>query len=368
MLEALAMPDDVAPEKPVREPGEPIPKDEIDPELVSLRPRTQVGLVTAFAVVVFCVFLSIKLWPDFRFAGEGKARTVTVEDVAAGKLDDETHVAFEATLERAAAVRVRRAKGIPGLRVVPVSGSGDRLWVVLDGDGWTRPREDELYAGRLRRLSELPFESAFRAEVRAHPAPRHVTAEELRRGAGATELTAVTGDTFAITASDTVEIVVPDPDEVDVVASVDKIHPTAEAWADELHAAGFAATAGKTEGQQVWISVKGPGILGSIDQKLLAAHFFLNSKPKIRRHHVAWGDLQRSDAGVTVDGTQIAWGTFDVAAIQAARPLHGDPWVLIAHEAPDRYWYVRPLYVLLVIFAALFAWALVRTARRELRT
>ena len=48
-----------------REPGAPVPKDEIDPELVSLRPRTQVGLLTSFSVVVFCIYLAAVPWIGF---------------------------------------------------------------------------------------------------------------------------------------------------------------------------------------------------------------------------------------------------------------------------------------------------------------
>jgi len=38
---------------------------------------------------------------------------------------------------------------------------------------------------------------------------------------------------------------------------------------------------------------------------------------------------------------------------------------LLTDEVPDRYWYVLPVYGLLVVFAALFAWALVRSLRRD---
>src|SRR5262245_57959721 len=203
-----------------REPGAPVPKDEIDPELVSLRPRHQVGLVTAFFVVLFCIFLSVKLWPDFEYAGEGKARAVSVADVAAGKVGAESHVTVPLALERAAAVRIRQSKGVSGLRIVPAAGGGDALWVVLDGDGWADPREGEAYTGRLRRLSELPFESAFRAQVRANPSPRHVTSFELHRAlaSGGGGVQAVTGDVFNVGGTTQVEIVVPDPDDVTVIA------------------------------------------------------------------------------------------------------------------------------------------------------
>src|SRR3954466_4909458 len=95
---ALAMAADVPAPEP-REPGAPIPKDEIDPELVSLRPRTQVGLLTSLAIVVFCIHLAVKLLPDFRFAREGKPAAVDVQEILAGKVDSDRNVAVYLDLE-----------------------------------------------------------------------------------------------------------------------------------------------------------------------------------------------------------------------------------------------------------------------------
>jgi hypothetical protein len=368
MIDALTMPDVSAPE--TRDPGAPVPKDEVDPELVSLRPRTQVGLLTAFSVLAFCIFLAIKLLPDLGYGGEDQARAVTVEQIVAGKVDDESHVTVPITLERAAAIRIRQSKGVPGLRIAPVAGGGDALWVVIDGEAWSPAREGATYTGRLRHLSDLPFDGPVRSYVRANPAPRHVTADELRRSAKAAELTAVTGDRFAIADDDTIEIVVPDPDAVLVVASFDSFRPDAAAYAKALADAGFIAPGAqptKVAGNQAWFAVTRPDALASTDAALAAAHLFgTKVEPLIRRHRVAWKDLVVGANGVTADGTQIPWASFEVAAVHVARPLPSDPWVLLVGETPGHYWYVLPLYVLLALFTALFAWALVRTARREL--
>jgi hypothetical protein len=355
-----------------REPGAPIPKDEIDPELVSLRPRTQIGMVTAFSVVAFCVYLALRLWPDFRFAGEGAPEEVTVADLAAGKVAEDSHVTVAVELERAAAVRVKQSAGVPGLRVVPAVGGGDRVWIVLDGDGWTAPREGGRYTGRLRRLSELPFDGSFLGHVRKHPSPRHVTAEELRRAltTGTTEMTAITGDRFTAAEGDLVEIISIDPDAVIVAASFGERQPDIETWTAALASAGLIdpfAPPRTADDDMVWFDVKRPGALATASKALEEAGLWAaRVEPVTRRDRASWREVSASDAGVTVGGATLPWSIVDVAAVRAARPVPGDPWVVIVGESPDRYWYIRPLYAVIAIFAVLFAWALVRTARREL--
>ena len=365
------MADDPEPDRG-REPGAPIPKDEIDPELVSLRPRTQIGIVTAFSVLAFCVYLAVRLWPDLQFGGEGAPVETTVEAIAAGELAADRHVTLAVDLERAAAVRVSRSAGHPGLRVAPAVGSGDRVWIIVDGNGWTTPREGGRYTGRLRRLSDLPFEGSFRSQVGKHPAPRHVTAEELRRavGAGTRELTAVTGDSFTAAEDDVVEIVSIDPDAVIVAASFGERQPDIETWTAALSSAGliepFAAPR-TADDDMVWFDVRRPGALASTSKALEEAGLWAaRVEPVTRRDRAVWRQVRADAAGVTVGDATLPWSVVDVAAVYAARPLPGDPWVVLVGEAPDRYWYVRPLYVAIAIFAALFAWALVRTARREL--
>jgi hypothetical protein len=355
-----------------REPGAPIPKDEIDPELVSLRPRTQIGMVTAFSVVAFCVYLALRLWSDFQFAGEGAPREITVAELADGKVGENSHVTIAAELERAAAVRVKQSAGVPGLRVVPAVGSGDRVWIVLDGNGWADPREAPRYTGRVRRLSDLPFEGSFRSFVQKHPPSRHVTAEELRRALGdrSGALTAVTGDSFRVADDDIVEIISIDPDAVIVAASFGERQPDIETWTAALASAGliepFAAPR-SADDDMVWFDVKRPGALASASKALEEAGLWAaRVEPVVRRDRASWREVSASDGGVAVGGASLPWSIVDVAAIYADRPVPGDPWVVIVGDAPDRYWYVRPLYIAIAIFAVLFAWALVRTARREL--
>ena len=366
MADVHAMADDA-------EPGAPVPKDAIDPELVSLRPRTQVGLITALSVVVFCVYLALRLWPDFEFAGEGAAREVTVAEVRDNRLADQSFVKLRADLERAGAVRVRVSKGVPGLRVVPVVGGGDRVWVVLDGDGWSSPRAEPSYTGRLRRLDTLPFEEPFLAQVRAHPHPRFITALDLRQGREAGDqvtLTAVSGDTFAIEPDDEVEIVVPDPDAATVAASFGERLPDAEAWSTALAAIGLVAPGAqpaKRDDQQAWFDVRRPGALADTAKILQDAGLWgARVESVTREYRAGWRAVRVDETGVTLGGAHLPWSAVDVVAVHAARPLVDNPWIVIVGDAPGNYWYVRPLYVLIALFGVLFTWALIRTARREL--
>src|SRR5437870_729837 len=71
-----------------RDPGAPVGKDELDPELVSLRgPRPKVGVLAAFAIVAVCVVYLLRLYGDFTFSrGDDRPRDVKVGDVVAGRV------------------------------------------------------------------------------------------------------------------------------------------------------------------------------------------------------------------------------------------------------------------------------------------
>lgn len=375
MRQVLAMasgPDASTATPPVRDPGAPIPKDEIDPELISLRPRTQVGLLTAFALVGFSVYLAIRLWPDFQYAGEGAARAVTLDQIAAGQVDDESHVSVRVELERAAAVRVRQSNADPGLRLAPALGAGDRVWVAVEGSGWAPPRESGRYTGRLRRLSELPFADAFRAQVAKHPPTRFITSDELRRGraTAVTTLATIGGDQIAIDAADPLEVAIDDPNAVTVVGSFTERQPDDAAWTKALADAGLVAagTAPRASDEwQVWFEVRSPGALANTGKALEKAGLWGARVEPIKVHHTArWDAIGFESDQLRFGDVLLPSSAVDVVAIRAPRPLPSDPWLLVAGDQPGAYWYVRPLYGVIGLFGLLFAWALFRTARREL--
>lgn len=354
------------------EPGAPVPEDAVDPELVSLRPRTQIGLITSLAVVVLCLTLAIRLWPDWRFVGEGKPVRHTAAEVAAGKVGPDSHIELTGVLDRNAAVRVRKTAGIPGLRVVPVAGTADRVWVVMDGDPWAPPREGAGYVGRLRPLDDLPFAAPLRAQIRREPPARYITGDELRRARteGVTALTTVTGDPFEVAPGDTIEVVVEDPNAVNLVVSFNPRLPDAAAWATALVDAGLIAVGTAPDASSDRLArweVRRPDAFASVTAALEKATLWgARLEPVSRRYRAVWSEAQLRDDGLVVaDGTVLAWPAVDVVAVHAARRIPGGAWVVVTGELPERLWYVRWLYGLLVVFGCLFAWALARGIKRE---
>lgn len=355
-----------------REPGAPIPKDEIDPELVSLRPRHQVGLLTAFSVVVFCIYLSIRLLPDLKFALDDDPLPVEVADVTAGKADEDRYVRVRVDVERAAAVRIRQSSGVPGLRVAPALGSKDGLWVAVDGDSWAGPREPGIYVGRLRRLSDLPFDEPLRSHVGASPAPRFVTPAELR--GGDLSFTDVGGVAFTAKPTDDVELVLTDPDAVGVIGSFGSRVPDADTWLTKLR--GAFASGGvadyevklvKADAHQAWFDVRYPGAHATAPKLLERAQLWGGRvEPITRQYRADLGEVGITDAGMTIAGASLPWSSIDVVGLHVSRRIQGDPWVLLVGEQPVQYWYITWIYGLVVLIGILFAWALVRTARREL--
>src|SRR5882757_10728793 len=123
-----------------REPGAPIARDAIDPDLVKLaRARPKVGMITAAGIAFLCLWFVLRLNPDRRFAGEGAPRPVSVADVLDGKVAADARIQVAAEPLIAHAVRATNAKGSLGLRIVPVRGTAGRLWIAVSGDGWNAP-------------------------------------------------------------------------------------------------------------------------------------------------------------------------------------------------------------------------------------
>jgi len=357
-----------------KKPGASNGMDEIDPELVSLRgPRAKVGAVTAFAIVAVCLYYMLRLLPDFSFAGAGdKPRDVKLADVVAGTVSSDSNVRLTAQLERAAAARVRTGPGDPGLRLAPVVGSDDKLWVAVPGDGWTKPRVQDRYVGRLRTLSG-PLATGLRDYMK-HPMPRFVTGAELRQArlasADGGKLAAITGPAVTATGATEVEIEVADPGAALVVVTYDDKLKDAKAWAEALAAAGViapgAAPATTGDDHAAW-KVQAPDAVHASEQKLSNAHLWASRvEPITARTKAAWRDLKAGPDGIQLaDGRTLPWAAVDVAAVWAPRPVPAGARVLLTDEAPADYWVVRPLYAVLGVLALLFVWALWRAVRRD---
>ena len=211
---ASVMADPIKSARSDAEPGAPIAKDAIDPELIKLkRARTKIGLVTSAGLVFLCGLFLVRLGPDRRFASsDAIPQRVEVPDVLGGHVPLDHYVKLEGAEPLFShAIRTTTSKGNLGVRVVPVRGTGDRLWLAVSGDGWVPPAGDT-YSGRLRELADLPFAASVESFTTAHPRPVFASAAAIRAGFATNKVQVVTGDTITLADSDKLAFDVLDPD------------------------------------------------------------------------------------------------------------------------------------------------------------
>jgi hypothetical protein len=364
---------DRSPPPAKRDPGAPVGKDEIDPELVSLRgPRAKIGAISALAIFAVCAIYLLRLAGDFAFSRhDDHPRDVKVADVVAGNVGTDEMIAITTPLERSAAVRLRTGAGDPGVRVSPVVGADDKLWVALPGDGW-EPAIDGRYWGRLHRFDSGPMGPALRDAAEA-PQPRFVTGAELRRalatGKTGGNLAAITGPAITATGDTPIELDVIDPNAALVVTTYIERLKGASEWTDALAKAGVIApgTAPATTGTDhaAW-EVHGPAAVADAEKKLQAAQLWATRvDPVTVQKKAAWSQVASAGDQITIDGATLPWSAVDVAALWVARPLPDGAYVLVVDEKPSDYWAVKPLYIALAVLGLLFAWALWRAVRRD---
>lgn len=364
-----AMSDDAAP----RDPGAPIGRDEIDPDLVKLRRAApSIGTVTAAAIVILCVALMVRLRADFAFAREdARPRPVTVADVLAGKVAADGFVTLDAPVDRVGAIRIRASEATAGNRLVAARGTSDRLWIALPGDAWGPYQHDDKVTGRLRRLSDVRFAGPLASALLRNPAPRFITGEELARArkTGATTVTLLDGTTLALGDADEVELQVADPGAAIVVAALSPGRPDVATWTTALVAAGVlaegATPTSATDDLARW-SVRRPDAVASIQSALDDAQLWgARVEPATTRVRTPWKQLAVSGAGVTGPNGVIPWSAIDVVGVWAPRTVPAGAWVVLADEQPSDYWYLNAVFGGLALLAILFAWALVRAVKRQ---
>jgi hypothetical protein len=310
----------------LREPGAPVAPGQIDPDLVKLaRSRPRVGVITAAGIVALCIAYLIRLAPDRRFGGASAVpRPTTAADIAAGKVDPDQLVALAVEPVVGQALRATKAPGALGLRLAPVRGTADRVWIATSGDGWQAPPGPAGYIGRLRKLDDLAFADAARSYTASHPQPVFATAAALHAGTATGTVVTVAGDPIAPADGDRVVLEVVDPEAV------------------RRQAAGPA-----------------PG-----------------AAPATQHYETTWGALSRSspshdEHGAPAGGLHIA-GRFlpdaqiDLVGIYVARAVPAGAYAVVTGELPDDYWYVMPITISLVLIALVFGWALIRAIRRDL--
>lgn len=373
---------------PEPEAGAPVPRDAIDPDLVKLaRTRPKIGAITAAAVVAACLyFLVLRFGPDRHFAGEPEQpRPVALADVAAGKVADDSYVSFEAEPMMSHAIRVAQTRGDTGYRVTPIRATGERVWLVLDGDGWQKPNL-KTYSGRLRRVGDLPFGRVLDKHATAHPRPTFATAAAIRAGLAGGPITTVAGDRITVADSDHVAFDVVDPSRSLIVASfTGKRDPApddpghgpltdANLWLAELARHGVTATVSATPGEadsilgqvRLDVAMSAPDVTAKLEGAKLWA---VRVEPVTRHHETTWGALRGSPAGgFTVDGQTVPDAQVDLVGLFVQRGVPSDAYALLTGERPAEYWYILPFTIALSVIALLFAWALARAIRDLLPT
>lgn len=356
-----------------REPGAPIGRDEIDPELVKLRrPGPQIGAVAAAAIVILCVALLVRLRHDFAFSGAGETpREVTVDEIVTGRIGADSFVTVVAPPDRTGAIRVRTSEANAGSRLVAVRGTGDRLWLALPGDPWAAFAHDDRVTGRLRRLDDVRFAGPLASGLRAHPSPRFVTGDELRRArlVGDGRMTTLDGAPLALSAADEVELSVEDPGAVVVVAALSPSRPDVASWTAALVEAGVlapGATPFRTTADLVRWEVRRPDAKLDVQTRLDGAQLWgARVEPATTQVRAPWKELPVSEAGVTGPKGVIPWTAIDVVAVWAPRSVPAGAWVVLTDEKPGDYWYLKLVYAGLALIGLLFTWALVRAIRRQ---
>ncbi|HEY5938892.1 MAG TPA: hypothetical protein VIU61_29770 [Kofleriaceae bacterium] len=352
------------------EPGAPIAKDAIDPDLIKLaRTRLQIGVLTCLGIVFLCIYFIVRLGPDRRFGGEDE-RPTTLPAATAMTSETERHVTVEGPLLMAHAMRAGKTHADVGLRLVPVRGTSDRVWIAMSTDVSEKPSEGR-YTGRLRDFSSLPFAKALRAQATAHPRAVFATPATIRAAFATGTLTSVTGDKVTVADGDRAAFDLVVPDAAVIIAAINDRMPTPAAWQTALAAAGLPiklATPHERDATLRQVRFDVATSVAATNTALEAANLWATRAEPVNRHvETTWGELKKSPpTGLRVGDQTLPDTAVPLIGLHVVRGIPGDARVLIVGEHPEDYWYVMPITIALGIIGLLFAWALVRAVRRDL--
>ncbi len=350
------------------EAGARVAKDAIDPDLIKLsRARPKIGVITAGGLVFLCVVFLLRLGPDRRFGMGGDTATpVAIADVIGGKIADDKYVALDAEPLVSHAIRASANKGNLGLRLVPARGTGERLWLVVGGDGWDAPAQGK-YTGRLRPLDKLAFADAVRDYATEHPRPMFASASAVRAGLASGKVATVTGDDVTVADADQVAFDVIDADHSVIVGSYNERIATAAAWKKELADAGITTgTMDESALDQTRVSVAMS--VADATTKLETAKLFAARVEPVTHHYTTtWGALRGSaPTGFTVEGATLPDAQIDMIGLYVARGIPSDAYALVTTDVPADYWYMLPITIAVALIGLVFAWAFVRAVKRDL--
>jgi hypothetical protein len=352
------------------DPGAPISKDQIDPELVRLaRNRPKIGIVTSAGLVFLSLFFLWRLSPDRRFSrGPSEPTRVTLADVVAGKIGADSHIVVDADPLMSHAIRASTQKGKLGLRVVPARGTSQKLWLVLPGDGWEKAATNG-YVGRLRPLADLPFYDTITSFLAAHPRPLFAPPAAVRAAFSTGRVTTVAGDEISLHDPDRVAFDVNDKNAATLTCTYNERHKDVSECAKALGDAGVTTSGTPTPGrEQATFPVAVDNALATTRTKLETAQLWGMQVEAVTKHYeTTWGALKASPpTGFTVANLVIADADLDLIGFYVSRQVPSDAMALITGERPTDYWYVLPVTIVVGLIALLFAWAFVRALKRDL--
>lgn len=341
-----------------------------DDDLIKLsRKKPNIRLLTAAGVVFLALFFLLKLNPDRRFAGNDETpATVTIADLATGKVDEDAYVSVKAEPMMSHAIRAQTAKNSVGLRVAPVKGASEKLWIVLPGDGWVDPTKDA-YTGRVRPLEDLPFSGVLGEFLRAHPRPLFATAAAVRAGFSTGKVKTVGGDDVTVRDTDKIAFDLIEPNAAIIVGTYNERLPNLAAWTKALTDAGITITGtGRDDRERAFFDVSMPGAVATLTTKLEAAGLWAARVDPVTHHHeTTWRALKTSGpAGFTVAGLTIPDAQLDLVGMYVVRDIPSGAYAVIVGENPQDYWYVLPVAILVLVIGLVFGWALVRAVKRDL--
>lgn len=363
-----------SPDTAKRPPGAPYPGG-VDPELIALsRPRARVGPVLGVSIIALCVYLIAAMWADLTFSlgGSDPSELAGWTELVEGDHDN-AFVSVTAPPDRSFAAQLAAGKtGVGGHRMMPVQGSDDRVWLYTDSNPWSPSavQYDERYTGRVRRIDDLPFSDTLRAYLAAQSAtPRYVEPARVREalGAGADRIEDPAGGVITVQPGAPVAVVATVPGQIELLAMSTDDRPDAASWELALANAGVLAPGERAVGgtEQVFRFLLRTELgLDELRAKLAAAQLFaVTARPVTVRRTATWAELESTAQGLRVRDELAPWDDIVSITVTVRHALPAGAVVVLTDEQPGNYWYVLPLAIVLALFAALFAWGLVRTFR-----
>lgn len=353
--------------------------DGIDPDLITLPRKStiRIGPVMSISVLVFCFYIIVKVYPDLRFSRSSDRPTHydSVQQLFA-EAEPEELVSINAVPDRSFAVHVSHSKADDGSRLTPTQGSDGALWLLIGGNVWNTSIDySELYAGRLRRLADMPFYENLQEHIRERgPEPRFVRAKELKAALESARsadqpviLREPAGDRIALRSDTPVQIYETLADRVRIHIFPTERMPKKSDLVGALQASGLVPEGYEPERglalTDSWIFVVDvPGGVAAARARLREHKLFsARCTPVKRLHESEFGTLKSTPELLTIGANLVLWKNVTWVSVDVPRTVPDDALVLLTMEHPATYWYVLPLFVFLALAILFFLFALFRS-------